>query len=125
MKYYLKFGHFDLKEESTQEAYDQSPDLEQIRRLVENCGASVVEFAQDDVPHLEDWSMTIECSERQWRMIQMWLDHRVWWTTQEDAQQREEQWQIEEEYLRNKYQSNHGVDLRSKFSNFLAWSPGN
>ena len=93
MRYYLKFEHFSVKDDQGDlEAYDLAPDCEELKQIIQNSGATITCFEQLDRPHLEDWRMTIECSERQWRMIELWLPHTVWWTSQKDDDEREEQW---------------------------------
>jgi len=104
MKYYLKFEHFSVKADQGElEAYDDAPDVEELRQIIQNSGAHIESFTQEDRPHLEDWRMTIECSPRQWRQIQLFLDPKIWYTSQEDDDLREEQWEIQEEYCERKY----------------------
>lgn len=107
MKYYLKYDPFAVKaNHSAEDAYDSDASWEDTAKLVENSGAQIIDLGQETEtvdPYTGDWQMTIECSDRQWRQIQLFLDPKIWYTSQEDDDLREEQWEIQEEYCERKY----------------------
>jgi len=82
----LKFGHFEIKSHDpdyeTRHGYNRAPDLNDLRNKIKWFGGKIVEFEQNDLPHLEDWYMKVRIKQESIEFLQPYIHERIWWKEQ-------------------------------------------